>query len=239
MTERKLTKYLARPLPDLSLQSNVKYIVLSDSKGSYLKDQVFDSRESRHIIWWYQGGARTAEQLQFAKRKLGRELEGGQKVLLLCWLGTCDLTAKRGKYISLRFSQIDEGVCFLTERYRSLLALSSTFSGLTVVLLEVPPISIVEWNRAKGHPNPDDFKEADSTLDKQIQAVNRWCAEHNTVSVPTPRFGKDLLKSCKRKHKEIRYSLDFRLYRDGVHPGVLLAQAWLRRLTLFLLNTSI
>ena len=236
MTERRLTKYLERPLPSTCLHRNVKYIVLSDSKGGYLKNQVSGLCGSTDIIWWYRGGARTAEQLEFARRKLGRELVGGQKVILLCWLGTCDLTEKRGKFIQLRFSEIDEGVCFLTDRYRSLLALSSSFTGVTVVLLDIPPFSIVEWNKAKGHPTSNDFKETDGILAQQIEVVNRWCSEHNTIDIPTPRFGKDVLRPSKRKSKETRYSLNFGLYRDGVHPSGLLSKVWLKRLILFLLN---
>ena len=147
MTENKLRKYLRRPFPSLPSDSAkaVKHIVLSDSKAGYLKSQ-FTEQDQVNVTWWFRSGARTHEQLRYAEWKLVREFERETEIILYCWLGTCDLTCKSGKFINLRFAEREQGVSFLTDRLRCLLALSDRFPGLRVVLLEVPPISISEWN---------------------------------------------------------------------------------------------
>ena len=134
----------------------VKHIVLADSKAGYLKSQITFELDQVSVTWWFRPGARIHEQLRFAEWKLPKEFEKADSIVLYCWLGTY----KSVKYIYLHFPEVKEGVSFVPERLKSVLELRERFPALRVVLLEIPPISIVEWNQHKGHSNVEEFQES-------------------------------------------------------------------------------
>lgn len=105
------------------------------------------------------------------------------------------------------------------------------FKEVVSIFLEIPPYSIVEWNRAKGHIDPQIFKEKDKTLNKTICILKDYIRNVNSVCIVNgPRFKLHLLKYRKEKGKCQRVSYNFQLYIDDIHPCSMLAKVWLKRL---------
>ena len=98
---------------------------------------------------------------------------------------------------------------------------------VTLTFLQVPYYSIQNWNCAKGHPEPKSFKDNDKFLTEQIDEANRFVKTLNSsVNSYSPNLNADLSRSRKRKKGKARYSLNLKLYKDGVHPDSKLARSW-------------
>ena len=100
-----------------------------------------------------------------------------------------------------------------------------------LVLLEVPYFSIKEFNRHLGHRYPEEFKKQDTDLilaldklNKKIRDVNK---ENQTIA---PKFSVDLKASRSTKGKRTKYSINYNVYNDGIHPKPLLAKYWMRKI---------
>ena len=68
---------------------------------------------------------------------------------LYVWLGTCDLSHKQVKYISLKDSY-NRDAAKLILNYKKLAKQASELN-FSATFLEIAYYLIVEWNRAKGH----------------------------------------------------------------------------------------
>lgn len=146
-------------------------------------------------------------------------------------MGTCDTTQKSGRYIDLRY--VDSTLC--VKNIVQYIDLFGSFLGLfkevVLIFLVIPPYFIVEWNRAKGHSNPQIFKEIDKTLNETIGILKDYIRNVNSVCLVTgPRFKLDLLKYRKEKGRCQQASYSFQLYVDDIHPCSMLARVWLKRL---------
>ena len=74
-------------------------VVLSDSKGFYLKQHL---DFPNNIQWCSKRGATTVEQFNYLKPTLQILLQKYSKITVFVWLGTCDLTYKdESGFISL------------------------------------------------------------------------------------------------------------------------------------------
>ncbi|CAG2238012.1 ECM29 [Mytilus edulis] len=95
---------------------------------------------------------------------------------------------------------------------------------------------IKRWNRSQGHKNPDIFSEDDQTLQNQLYLLNTFIQEINQSAEKSPKFDLDIRKTSKRKGGTDEY-YNFNLYRtDGVHPNLLLAKLWMRRIATKILH---
>ena len=233
MSANKLEKYLNSDL-HLNVDSiNLKHrVLLSTSKGKYLQNEISTFPTASNILWWCKSGARCYEQVEFARRQLPYLMRTQSKpVVLYVWLGTCDITEKKGKFIYLRHGESDDRVRSVLDSYNQIVALSRNFPSLDIVFLEQPPLSVYEWNKSRQHSDPDVFKETDKIVQGQIDEINNWIHEFNvTTGNRSPKFGCDLVTIRKSKGRPGRSSLNFSLYKDGVHPDTLLSKCWLRRL---------
>ena len=86
-------------------------IVLADSKGFLLKREESVSDWMR-FEWVGKSGLTTEGGLRLLRAELTRKINEQGKYWVYVWLGTCDLTNKSGKYISLNhnidFEQIEK-----------------------------------------------------------------------------------------------------------------------------------
>lgn len=152
-------------------------------------------------------------------------------IVLYIWLGTCDLTFKSGRFIELRHDRDDIAVAYVTSQIDRFNSFISRFPSVTPVFLEIPPYSIQEWNRCKGHKEYVNFLSQDLALSERIAVINQYISDLNTKwGVSSPRFKLDLLRYRKEKGEVQRVSLNFKLYKDGIHPDRLLARCWMKRL---------
>lgn len=103
-----------------------------------------------------------------------------------------------------------------------------TDNNFQVILLEIPVICTQEWNRLQGHPSPEEFREQDRLIQRDIQLVNEEIRKINVESGKvSPMFNVDLKR--KRQSSSSCY-FNFSQFKDGVHPDRLLSKYWLRKL---------
>ena len=102
-----------------------------------------------------------------------------------------------------------------------------------LVFIHIPVYSITHYNRYKNHNNPDIFSEQDFLLRQQIDIVNRYIDDTNRIlHTFSPHLSHDLEKSKRNSVFSYRtkYSFNYNLYIDGIHPKPSLAKLWLARL---------
>lgn len=231
--EKNLTNLSPR-LENVGTLKNIP-VVLSDSKGRYLKDQTVDKHPERKIVWWIHPGTTVQQNLQWLKEKAVKTFQdlGQIHITLFIWLGTCDLTFKTGKYIFLKSSDF-QVVTDLCQGLRDIYTFIHQFPTVRLIFLQVPFYSIYWWNKFHNHPDPDQFLKKDDILHEQLLEVNKYIITLNEfLGQNSPDFNLDILASRKRHYDlQTSYSTSFALYLDGIHPSPTLAKLWLLRLCL-------
>jgi hypothetical protein len=228
MSESKLRKFIARPRTSPVGDRKLQPIVLTDSKGNWLKRQISDETENQ-IIWQAKSGARVEESTRWLKNNIANKIIRHGDIWLYVWLGTCNLTRKNKNYIDLAHpdnSTINE----ISQKYKEIADIVSKYPGSKVTFLETPVYSIKKWNQSRGHKDPETFEEQDKSLQEQIYNLNKEIRTlNNTLGTHSPQFSSDLHINRKVKSKTINY-YNFNLYADGIHPDTLLSKAWLRKI---------
>lgn len=226
MSERRLNKNtLADVDPNISLC--YKPVIISDSKGRYLKLCVDkNSPLEENVQWYYQSGSNSSNVLQWVQRNVPKLNSKYGKVCLYIWIGTCDLTLKQGRVISLH-PHVEQQQKKLEDN----LTLINTIckdNGVKTVFLHLPYYSIKIWCATKGCPSSSTVIEDDKILSSTIDNVNHFIDDLNSVSnVMSPKLNQDLVRSRKSRGRKARYSLNFNLLSDGIHPTKSLARSWL------------
>lgn len=222
MSNSKLRKSLKKiQVQDCSLKC--KPVLISDSKGRYLKSVTGNSTVSK-IEWFCRSGATSVDTYSWLHTHLKDLVTKHKEISLYIWIGTCDFTSKEKRYIALQKS--DKLELFKSQ----LLKIKDLCSSCKVKLtfLHIPYYSIQLWNKSKGHPNPEHFKSDDERLNKYIDEANKFIDDLNTdIGSHSPRLNQDLVRSRKKKGHKARYSINFSLFKDGIHPGYTLSQTWL------------
>ena len=231
MSLSKLEKYLDRPLKASTVQT--KYaILLSSSKGNYVKPHSdILNYVGLDVEFACKAGGTFTSQFYWLKRNLPDRVSRYQSVVVFVWLGTCDLTFKKEKYIKLRHETHEEAVGAMTSSIQNFISFSAHFPSVQLYFIEIPPYSIVEWNKYKGHPTPLDYKAQDILLDHRIILVNEFIRQVNEVrGFSSPRFRLNVTRYRKAQGGSQRRSITFNLFKDGIHPGEILARCWMKNL---------
>lgn len=107
----------------------------------------------------------------------------------------------------------------------------SRFPSVRIIWLDIPPYSISLWNKSRFHRNSEQFKTQDFVLQERIVFVNDYLKSINSRrGYSSIRFRADLLHYRKKSSKSSnRSSINFNLYKDGIHPGLILSKYWARR----------
>ena len=234
MNQNKLEKYLQRPNPSLlnPPENRLVSVVLSDSKGKYLRYQA--SQPLEHNIVWadqqHEPGRTTAQGLDWVRSNLNNfNTRYPNGFVLFVWLGTCnfcELDANRCLTIKEDITAISAQTI---HDLRNIVRLGAA-NNLQVILLEIPVFCTREWNKIHGHPLLDQFIEQDKLIQTNIQLVNEELRNINLDNGKVvPLFKVDL------KRKRPRFSVNrsyfsFSQFRDGLHPNHLLSRYWLRKL---------
>lgn len=232
MSNNRLNKNIDNATASSSSQSysdlNWKPVVLSDSKGRYLKLAVNKAIHlETQIQWCYKGGAHTEDTYLWLTRNIENLLKKYGKIVMYIWLGTCDLTKKVDKFIYFN----EDVVPLIKNKFERFKTLGDKYNNLKIHFLHIPFYSIEKWNNMKGHPNPEIFKADDKSLSDDISTINNFIDELNEVTGGlSPKFNQDLVRSRKAKNRKGRYSLNFNLLTDGIHPSSRLAKSWLKSL---------
>ena len=204
-----------------------KPVIITDSKGKYLRQvSVADKTESK-ILWYGRGGFNSNDVVKFLSvKKINSLLKLHGRISLYLWVGTCDFTRKGKRHVYLRkplqktFDQFRTNLETIKRRCSS--------SRIKLTFVHVPFYSIEIWNKNKGHPNVEIFKKDDKELTELIRKVNCYIDNaNNDINSYSPRLNADIERSRKRKNGKQRYSLRFSLFIDGIHPDKKLARSWL------------
>lgn len=211
--------------------------LLTDSKG-YSLERAHDScrTEIAPIIFLPLAGSgiRSNDHCDSLLGSLSR-ISRNAHPLVLIWFGTCELTYKRNKFLYLRDNN-EQRINLITNLYQTFKDLILLRNNrATVVFLNIPQYSIIVWNENKGHHNSKSFTGDQEQLIHHINLLN---ANINTLNgnICMPIFSIDLTRTTRRKNSGTQYKINFNLYRDGVHPGPLLAELWLKRICLLIHN---
>lgn len=139
---------------------SLKPIIVSDSKGRYLKEYV-DSHKNPEssILWAYKGGATTFNRYLWLKQNIDSLITKYGNLSIYIFTGSCDLTIKqvisdkrpgkkcfrtvRSKFIVLRGI---ESLSLLKRHYILIRRLLES-KGVKVTFLHLPLYSIQHWNR--------------------------------------------------------------------------------------------
>ena len=231
MSLSKLEKYLDKPFQTSKVQSK-HAILISSSKGNYVKPHVdILNSVGFDLEFVCRGGATFPAQYYWLVRNLSAKVKIYDQIVIFVWLGTCDLTKKKGSFISLQHGTDEEAVSYLTNQIQNFCSFAARFPSVKLVFLEIPPYSIVEWNRCKGHHSPLDFQEQDVSLSTRIILVNEVLRQINdSRNFTSPLFRLDLTRYRKSWGGFQRKFLNFDLYKDGIHPTDTLARYWMKRI---------
>ena len=159
------------------------------------------------------------------------------KPVILYWFGTCELTDKGPdgflNLVTNPESRIEQVIRTYQIAKGKILMKNS---GATVIFIECPFINIVNWNKIKGHKNPEIFEKEQKDLEHWIRILNSK-TRHLNKGTHNSHIASDMLfRLTKRKSKSgklnktnngINYAL---LKRDGVHPGNIICRLWLQKL---------
>ena len=232
--QHKLSKYINKPnpLPPISSRTSVP-ILLSDSKGRYLRD-VVSNRIQNDIKFYPFSGHTSSKTLQWVEENLASKVESYGNVSLYVWTGTCDFTVK-GSRQHLSVNPDPHVVTKFSQNLKAIKRHVKSFGHQAcVTFLEVPIYSINRWNVAHGHDDTDPQTNIDlSTL---LQDANLHVQHINdSMSKRSPKFTLDLLNtrrvgSGNRPGRRRAVIYDYDMYLDGIHPGPLLSKYWLRKI---------
>ncbi|KAK3085125.1 hypothetical protein FSP39_024764 [Pinctada imbricata] len=239
MSENKIEKQLLKLRPKATGPLLFTPVLLSDSKGNHIRKHV-QSGIDFDIQWWCKGGSQINDSFDWLKRNLSHKLKRHNKIALYVWLGTCDLTVKNKQFTSLRaddFATVD----YIERKLNEIVSFLRRFSGVKLTILEVPVYSIVEWNRSKGHKDPNSFSDQDVKLQSQVQELNNRIRNINDhLKSRSPRFTLDILRSKRNNKGKTKKSVfNFKLYSDGIHPGALLGKLWFRQISSLMINDCV
>ena len=112
--------------------------------------------------------------------------------ILFVWQGTCNFCDKNeNNWLSLKDDIARTSAKIILDLGKIIwLGRENNFQ---VILLEIPIFCIQEWNRVHGYPSPEDFRQQDKDLQRDIHLVNEEIRRLNLDSgTVTPIFNVDL-----------------------------------------------
>ena len=202
-------------------------VILTDSKAKYLIEHCSTEIESQ-IRWRYKSGQSTEKGYNWFQRNIEKEIDHLDNIHIYIWLGTCDLTDYDGTFV--RLSTDENIVNSLLDKYQKFIELFKPYPACKITFLEVPPYSILEFNKYRKHDNYVSFKKQDDQLLQIIVKINEHIRRINsTLNTFSPNFGVDVshhhtIATSKSKKITIRDQYFFDLYKDGIHPDSDLAK---------------
>lgn len=110
MSLNRLKKFLAKYRLPYGDVKNHTPEVLTNSNGSWLQGKETHQSE-REIIWWSKSSEKVQKRVQYLEKTIAEKVKTLGKIWLYVWLGTCDLTSKQEKYISI-ISQTDDATIY-------------------------------------------------------------------------------------------------------------------------------
>ena len=234
MNANKIGKYLEKENPLLVdiPENKLVPVILSDSKGRYLRQQAATPLE-HDIVWadqWHESGRTTKAGLDWVKRNVKNfDVKYPNGFILFVWLGTCNYCEKNANNQLFLKDNIARVSAEIILDLGKIIRLGQEHN-FQVILLEIPVFCTKEWNKLHGHRTPEEFDEQDQRLFQDIKLVNEEIQRLNLDSGKvSPMFNVDL-KLKRNRITPNRSYYNFSQFMDGIHPNPLLSCYWLRRI---------
>jgi hypothetical protein len=107
------------------------------------------------------------------------------------WLGTSDLTDYNGKFVTLSANK--DIVDSLINTYQKCIDLLKPYPACKLTFFEIPPYSIIDFNKSRKHSDPKSFKKDEEDILANIIKVNEHIRHINTsLNTFSPIFGADV-----------------------------------------------
>ena len=130
--------------------------------------------------------------------------------------------------VVFRFNRSTLVVENIVSLYKEAHTFVTQFAGCKIKFIGQPNYIVSLYNDVHGHMKPTDFLESDEIIESRVNQLNKEIEILNQKQgVVTLKFNADL-RDCRHKRKDYF----FELLEDGLHPGPLLSQKWLRRIQL-------
>lgn len=234
MSNITLVKSMQKPRSLTEGNRFITPVMLSDSKGEYIKTQVLH-HEDRNIVWWCKKGDTIEKRLRWLGTNISDKINRLRNIHLYVWLGTCDITSKTSDgTISLR-SQHREAPSRVTENLEKFIDALKPYPNCKITFLEVPYYSIATWNKKFKPTKTEQYAEQDSQLIEQIDKINTHIYQLNaTLQKQYPLLNIHLLarKQVRRgKSAPNKEYINFKLLIDGIYPKPILAKVWLAKIS--------
>ena len=229
----RIEKHLKHMRNEKLTKENIdRAFLISDSKGKYLKASL---NESTHINIYSVGGAKIEHPVQRSRVRTKARTE--YKPIFLFWFGTCEITTifdHNNKYIKV-IDKVAEKLTQLKEQYKVFQDIILTSNPrTTIIFLECPYYSIIDWNRNKGFIDPilpSTFSQQQTMLEQTIDTYNNNIRLLNTT-YSSPIFSMDLTHTYRygKNKKKTRKHIEYSMYLDGIHPNKELSELWTLRI---------
>ena len=213
---------------ELTGKLNHSTILIGDSKVRHLENEMVSAT---NLTCFWRSGAKLDDVA--LKRHIDRHISQFNEPIVVLLFNTCYLTnfvAGNRKYIDL-VNNVDEIANIIVETYRRFKqARLYRKPSSKIIFLECPYYSIVQWNKRKGHPQPDIFENNQEKLEKVINKLNEQLTELNLPFNP-PRLAQDMIMKIKKRknHKQSKL-INYSLLLDGIHPAKNISKLWLIRI---------
>ena len=200
-----ITKIFKRTVPSTNQKRTL--IIVSDSKGKYLKRCVQNIVPEKNTVFEFKGGRTTKQAEDYICSNIDYYIHRYGSILLVLWTGTCDLTKKvqskqfNGKIIvDLSDTSVEE-IVIQYQRFFSLC--QSRGDLLKSLLLECPYYSITIWNSFQGHPDSSVYDHSNKVLHEKITELNdKIKCLNSEQGIISPRFSTDMIK-CRKLKKSL------------------------------------
>ena len=182
-------------------------IIFSDSKGFSLRD-VLNDRLNQKISVIAKGGANIYNDSHYYKVKSA--VKKAKRPIVIVWLGTCDITGKKGKYVSAKTYPYQK-IEFALSKNRTLKSrLLQANPEATVVFLECPYYSITKITNSNSKTATNKYYQrnaiAASKADKQVCCMVDYFNEHLRLinrNCGTPRISQDQARESGRNAQAV------------------------------------
>ena len=176
--------------------------------------------------------------------------------MVLIWLGTCEITQKKEKYIkSLDYPY--QNIEFILTEYRKLkLRIKLANPQAVILFIECPYYSISRANKHHSIDNNNNGKRSlvinkvkdsrkvqwatqiDKNITQQVNYVNDHLKLLNKT-VTCPRISQDLIRTNKKTSDPCpSYKVNYNLLTDGLHPGKIILKLWIYKLILLVMEVT-
>jgi hypothetical protein len=234
MSVQKLAKFMQKPRSVTIGHKSKAPVIISDSKGEYLKSQIIHP-EDRNIIWWCKRETTIDQSLRWLRSNIDSKIQQLGNIHFYVWLGTCNITTKTSDFTIALTSQSSDASNSVFNKFKEYIDIIKPYPNCKLTFVEIPHYSIVHWNKRIKPAKAESLTEQDIQLENQIEGLNKLIHDWNTAQeVHSPLLNIHLIarKQIRRgKNKPSKKYINYNLLVDGIHPKPILAKTWLAELS--------